>query len=135
MDWVPGEALHGHLLTHGDPVSATVPGTLMSLGWYPGLVLEPPLLDGSADLASSVLAGEARLRPGMVHGEVHRLRDPAEALARLDEIEAFRGFDATDNLYERRLIETVAGLAWIYVLAHDPERGVPIPSGDWRVRD
>jgi len=109
-----GEALHGHLPRHGPPVPATVRGTLVSLGWYPGLLLDPP---------------------GVVHGEVYRLADPGDALARLDEIEEFHGFDAADSLYHRRLVQTAAGLAWIYVLAHDPQRGVPIPSGDWRARD
>ena len=104
-----GEPAH-HLLE--DRVTfvedATVAGTLISLGQYPGL-----------------LAGRGRVR-----GEVWRLQAP-EVLRTLDEYEGY-------NFQRRATIATLASgrrvRAWLYRYRGPHTRAVKavIPDGDWR---
>lgn len=98
-----------HDLVYGGP--CRIPGRLLDLGDYPGLV-----------------AGEGRVR-----GELHRLRDPA-VLAPLD---AYEGYDASDpgaSLFLRvamTLCEPALS-AWVYVYNGNPGGHPQIASGDWR---
>jgi gamma-glutamylcyclotransferase (GGCT)/AIG2-like uncharacterized protein YtfP len=84
----------------------SVPGRLLDLGRYPGLV-----------------SGRGRVR-----GEVYRLRDP-ELLAAVDREEGY-------NFERRRTVATLADgrrvRAWIYRYRGPRERAVPIPEGDYR---
>jgi gamma-glutamylcyclotransferase (GGCT)/AIG2-like uncharacterized protein YtfP len=85
---------------------ASVPGRLLDLGRYPGLV-----------------AGRGRVR-----GEIYRLRHP-ELLAAVDREEGY-------NFERRRTVATLADgrrvRAWIYRYRGPRERAVPIPEGDYR---
>ncbi len=78
-------------------------------------------------------------RPGetdrLVQGEYVIHRDIEALLARLDEIEGFRGWGASSSLFRRAVIDV--GMcdgrvrqAWTYVTCIDG--APPIPSGDWR---
>jgi gamma-glutamylcyclotransferase (GGCT)/AIG2-like uncharacterized protein YtfP len=80
---------------------ATVRGSIFLVGQYPGYRREPQ---------------------GIVHGELWRLRDPAEALAALDEYEG--------SAYSREL----AAGAWIYVYEGEVLPDQRIASGDFLVR-
>jgi gamma-glutamylcyclotransferase (GGCT)/AIG2-like uncharacterized protein YtfP len=98
---------------------AEVWGRLVDCGSYPGFVNDP-------DSGARVL------------GELIRVRDVRETLARLDRIEGFLSEDLPGSLYHRTLVEarTATGrkqVAWIYVLA-EPEGLPEIPSGSWRDR-
>ena len=96
---------------------AALPGCLLDLGSYPGLVYE---------------AGSA----AQVYGQVFALNDPASTLAELDRYE---GIDpqAPEAGEYRRIALTVllAGAAaecWVYVY-NFPPTGLPrIPGGDYR---
>jgi gamma-glutamylcyclotransferase (GGCT)/AIG2-like uncharacterized protein YtfP len=97
---------------------ATAAGRLIDLGEYPGLIEM-----GSTDSAA--------------HGDFVRVADPEKAVAALDVIEGFNGFDQPDSLYRRTLCQVDVGegrmrQAWIYCLAAPAERPRFIPSGDWR---
>lgn len=61
-----------------------------------------------------------------VRGEVYET-DP-RGMKALDELEGYPAH------YDRRRIRTPWGLAWIYFMHYPPERAVPVPSGDWRLR-
>ena len=82
--------------------SSSVPGTLVNLGEYPGLVL-----DGRS----------------LVKGELFRMLDPVTLLPRLDAMEG--------DEYERLTIDTGDVSAWVYRV-RDPHDAPIIPSGDWR---
>ena len=104
---------------------ATVPGALVDLGSYPGLVVT------GSDI-------------GRVKGEVYAL-DPAAAeatLALLDSYEGCAPSDPTPHEYRRLQLRVTfedgsEGDAWTYVL-NRPHSGLPrIPDGDyvaWRHR-
>jgi gamma-glutamylcyclotransferase (GGCT)/AIG2-like uncharacterized protein YtfP len=100
-----------------DVVAATAPGILLDCGAFPGMVPGPA---------------------GTVHGEVIGLRDVPAALAHLDGVEGFEGFDAARALFRRALItvttaDGTARLAWTYLWAGG-EKHPRIESGDWRTR-
>jgi gamma-glutamylcyclotransferase (GGCT)/AIG2-like uncharacterized protein YtfP len=84
----------------------SVPGRLLDLGRYPGLV-----------------AGRGRVR-----GEIYRLRE-AELLDTVDREEGY-------NFVRRRTVATLADgrrvRAWVYRYRGPRERAVPISEGDYR---
>lgn len=97
---------------------AKCPGRLLDLDEFPGLV----------DLDSD---------DSMVAGDFVRVRDPERAVAALDEIEGFNGFNRAGSLYRRTLCNVDVGdgrirQAWTYCLASPDDRASTIPSGDWR---
>ena len=122
-------------------VEGRTPGRLLDLGDYPGLVLgESP--DAEPD-AGSRSGAEGGIGTAFVHGELVRLPldNVPEAVRRLDEIEAFAGFDrvgaAADGcLYVRRIVtverrDRGTSAAWTYVFAR-ADRGTPVlADGIW----
>ncbi len=97
---------------------AEMPGRLLDLGAYPGLL--PP-------------TGPDQ----WVEGEFIRVRDIGPGIADLDAIEGFRGFGEPGSLYRRALVEVGVGdgrtrLAWTYFLADEHTNAPVIPSGSWR---
>jgi len=95
-------------------VAATATGTLLDCGSFPGMLAGPE---------------------GTVHGELVDLRDVPLALAHLDGVEGFEGFEAARALFRRALIKVktndgVEGLAWTYLWAGG-DRHPRIPGGDW----
>lgn len=62
-----------------------------------------------------------------IHGEVYEVDEAA--LRRLDEYEEF------PRVYNRRLIHTPYGGAWIYLMLAPPAMACVIGHGDWRRRD
>lgn len=112
-----GQRSHGLLArrlrrAHGE---ARVQGaSLVRIDWYPGLVL------GAT---------------GSVHGELYEVDDVTALLGELDAYEDFLGYDHTDSLYRRSLVNarTSAGemLAWTYIYLGDPSAFPVIPSGRW----
>lgn len=115
-----GEPRHP-ILTRQRPLrisNAHVPGRLVHLGAYPGL-----------------LSCE---RGGRVRGELIELDDPSDALRALDEVEGFLGYGVEGSLYRRVLLEAEpsrgrAALAWSYLYV-GPDEAPSIDSGDWRDR-
>lgn len=72
-----------------------------------------------------------------LHGERVDWAHAAPPLARLDEVEVFHGYDRSDNLFWRTLIEPVDAsgrrvLAWAYAAGPEVRCLRPIPSGSWR---
>lgn len=101
--------LQGRLQSLGPCVLA---GTLVELGWYPGLVLQPA---------------------GRVIGELVRVADAGV----LEVLDRYEGFDPTAperSLFVRtRLVTVEPGVeAWAYVFAGEVPSGRVIASGDWR---
>lgn len=99
----------------GSRVQATTAGRLFDVADFPGFV------DGE----------------GTVHGEYVPVANLETTLARLDEIEGFRGHAKADgSLYHRvfRLVETPDGAkpAWTYRFALDTCGLEEIPGGSWR---
>lgn len=96
------------------PLDGWVPGGLVHLGAWPGLV------SGA----------------GRVHGELFLTTELAPLLAVLDPIEDFTGFDAPPTEYTRVVLQvtTESGRvwAWAYRYVGDTSEAVPIPSGRWR---
>lgn len=97
---------------------ATIPGRLVDLGAYPGLV----------DLGCS---------DSLVHGELVKFPRVAAAMEEFDAIEGFRGFDKTGSLYGRTWIAVEDESenrhhAWTYHYQRDWQNANIIPSGDWR---
>lgn len=87
-------------------------GTLVGLGWYPGLVLEPC---------------------GRVIGELYRIID----VGVLDVLDRYEGFDPSApgrSPFVRTRVRTLepGDEAWVYVFAGDVPPGSVIESGDWR---
>jgi gamma-glutamylcyclotransferase (GGCT)/AIG2-like uncharacterized protein YtfP len=78
---------------------ATVMGSIFQIAHYPGYRPDPP---------------------GVVHGELYRLADPAATLKILDDYEG--------SEYERVLIENAG---WIYQYRTQPPDRVRIVSGDF----
>lgn len=96
---------------------AELPGTLLDLGDYPGLVLR---------------GGSERF----VQGDFLRHREIGDVLTELDRIEGFRGWGREGSLYTRTIVDV--GMcdgrvrrAWTYVLA-ETTSAPTILSGDWR---
>lgn len=92
---------------------ATIRGLLYRISWYPGLV------EGD----------------GRVHGEVHRLKDPAASLVWLDAYESIVPGRA-DNEYERveRIIDLDQGgslTTWVYFYRADISAANPVADGRW----
>lgn len=98
--------------------AATVPGRLYKVSWYPAIRLDSA---------------------GLVHGEVYRMRTPAETLAWLDEYEGITpgptGVAASDE-YERA--EVTATLrdggpvsVWIYLYRRPVDEALRVSSGRW----
>jgi gamma-glutamylcyclotransferase (GGCT)/AIG2-like uncharacterized protein YtfP len=79
------------------------------------------------------------LRPSPDHdvqGEFFISKSIASVLPKLDRIEGFNGFDKTDNLFSRTIIDVHVGegrvrQAWAY-LANNDHSVAPSPSHDWR---
>lgn len=108
-----GEERHPILLRHGAGAGelATVDGTLLDFGDYPGMVLD---------------GGGRR-----IVGELHTVRDPGALIRELDPIEG--------SLYRRAVVraeppEGGVSLAWAYVYTGAIEGAPTIASGDWRGR-
>lgn len=92
---------------------ATIAGLLYRISWYPGLV------EG----------------PGLVHGEVYKLREPARSLVWLDAYESIVPGRA-DNEYERveRMVQLDAGnglTAWVYLYRRDVSAAERVAEGRW----
>ena len=92
---------------------------LYSLGRYPGLV-------------------EAADAPGLVHGEVYALNNPAVSLKWLDAYEGIVPGRHDENQYERvkrtvRLVEGGELEAWVYLYLKGVAGLRPIPDGRWGV--
>ena len=97
---------------------AICPGDLFDLGTYPAMTR--PTNDGC-----------------WVHGDFLRFDSLSAVLGVLDEIEGFRGWSDSSNLFERRLVAVDVGdgrirHAWTYMLVDPPPGRQPIDSGDWR---
>lgn len=96
-----------------------IPGTLVDLGSYPGL-----------------LPNDAAVPRGCVDGDFVRVSDVSNALKKLDQIEGFDGF-GPESLYIRRLTPVDVGgrcrWAWTYEynLFVDSAKSV-IENGSWR---
>ena len=79
------------------------------------------------------------LRPSPEHdvqGEFFISKSIASVLPKLDRIEGFNGFDKTDNLFSRTIIDVHVGegrvrQAWAY-LANNDHSVAPSPNHDWR---
>jgi gamma-glutamylcyclotransferase (GGCT)/AIG2-like uncharacterized protein YtfP len=113
-----GEKRHPLLARHRASAagSATVEGTLLDLGEYPGL-----------------LVGEGKNR---VTGELYLVPDPPSLFSELDPVESFLGYDAYGSLYRRAIVRAVGSegastLAWTYVYNADRAGHLTIDSGDW----
>lgn len=102
----------------GEVLAGRIPGRLLHLGRYPGLLPA----EGS----------EA------VEGELVPMRLSGELIQTLDEIEGFLGYGESGSLYRRVIREVEAGgdriWAWTYRYLGEPAEGSLIPSGNWRDR-
>ena len=93
---------------------------LYNLGRYPGLV-------------------EAADAPGLVHGEVYALNNPAASLTWLDAYEGMVPANRDQNQYERveRPVQLAVGgevVAWVYLYLKGVAGLRPIPDGRWLAR-
>lgn len=93
-------------------------GRLLDLGSFPALV----------DTGSS---------EQLVQGDFVRLRNPEQAIHKLDQIEGFNGFGMPNSLYCRTFVGVCVGdgrvrYAWTYCLADKARSASQIMSGDWR---
>lgn len=102
-----GEANHHYLRDAQFLGAATTPPCcrLYSLGAYPVLCL-----DGSQ----------------RVQGEVYRVSQ--HVMRRLDVLEEYPQY------YQRKLIDTAHGRAWVYYQQRRPEKARVLASGNWRSR-
>ncbi len=115
-----GQSRFAHLAAHRieQIFPATTCGRLVDLGEYPGMI-EPLGHDSGTK----------------VSGELFETGDISAVLPLIDDVEDFRGYDASDSLYSRRLVQADIGndqprLAWSYF--YEGGDGSPIPSGCWR---
>jgi gamma-glutamylcyclotransferase (GGCT)/AIG2-like uncharacterized protein YtfP len=97
--------------------SASIPGRLYRVGWYPGLV--------------EAAAGDSR-----VYGEVYALADPAGSLAWLDEYESIVPGKEASNEYVRaeRTVQLASGQqvsAWVYLYQWDVTGVQLVADGRW----
>ncbi|HLC43413.1 MAG TPA: gamma-glutamylcyclotransferase family protein, partial [Methylomirabilota bacterium] len=95
----------------------TVPGRLVSLGDFPGLLDDP------------------RQR---VHGELYQTERPEALWRLLDEAEGFDPRDIAQSLFAREVthVSMADGSvipAWVYRYKGSLNRAAPIPSGDYRL--
>lgn len=116
-----GEERHHLLARHraSSDGAASVEGTLLDLGEYPGLVV-----------------GGTKTRAA---GELYSAADPSSLFAELDPIETFHGFGAPGSLYRRAIVRAfcpdgAATLAWTYVYNGRTDGLRAIASGDWTLR-
>lgn len=127
-----GQPLHAHLGAAEFLGRGTVPGRLLDLGAYPGLI---PASDALAlpGVTPEPAGGER------VHGELYRSED-ADLLARLDELEDHRPTDPGQGLFLRcrlgvRLEDGRELEAWGYALSPRTREAAPgarvVPGGDW----
>ena len=98
--------------------AATIPGRLIDLGTYPGL-LAPATPDD------------------IVHGEVFRLDQPGEVLPWLDSYESVSPVPSPGDDYARervrvRLASGGSVTAWVYRYRLAPAGFAPIPGGRWQ---
>jgi len=102
----------------GTVVTGRIPGRLLHLGRYPGML---PAV-GSEEVV----------------GELVPTRLTGELIQTLDEIEGFLGYGEPGSLYRRVIQEVQAGAeriwAWTYRYLGEPAEGSPMPSGNWRDR-
>ncbi len=98
--------------------AATFTGRIYRVAWYPGLV------DAEA--------------PDVVHGELHRLRDPRRALVWLDEFEGVTHGATSVTVpddYDRaeRPVQTATGtrVAWTYLYRRDVSDLTRVDDGRW----
>jgi gamma-glutamylcyclotransferase (GGCT)/AIG2-like uncharacterized protein YtfP len=96
---------------------ATIPGRLVALDGYPGLIAPVAIAD-------------------VVHGEVFELTDPEAVFKWLDDYEGMASEPSPDDAYDRVL--TTARLAsggdvraWVYRYCADTAGAKLIPSGRW----
>jgi|WetSurSiteA1Bulk_404760.scaffolds.fasta_scaffold175071_2 gamma-glutamylcyclotransferase (GGCT)/AIG2-like uncharacterized protein YtfP len=91
----------------------TPPNFLMiDLGWFPGIV---------------------RSDSGMaIHGEVYEVDDVI--LQRLNNLEGYRPTDPGNGLYDRDIVSTEYGDAFVYIYNDHYGRSIknPVPDGDWK---
>jgi gamma-glutamylcyclotransferase (GGCT)/AIG2-like uncharacterized protein YtfP len=118
---LPGEernpVLRRHGASNGEP--ASVEGTLLDLGSYPGLLV-PGAKTG-------------------VRGELYEVPDPERLFAELDEVEMFNGFGVPGSTYRRAIVRADRSgrgstLAWTYLYTGRRLGLSVIASGDWRGR-
>jgi gamma-glutamylcyclotransferase (GGCT)/AIG2-like uncharacterized protein YtfP len=110
-----GFDLHPHMAGATFVGEATMPGRLVAVGRYPGV------LDGD----------------GTVVGELYRLDDVATSLETLDDIEDFDPADPDKSEYLRvvRDVSCKDGSnvsAWVYLYNGDASAALAVKSGDWR---
>ena len=116
-----GHPMHRMLAPHAHFVArASVPGRLVMLDGYPGLVAGAP--------------GER------VAGELYRLHHPERGLPRLDRYEGCLPGDPRHAEYRRvQLTATTPGglrhRAWAYLYQGDLRGRAPIAGGDFRAAD
>jgi gamma-glutamylcyclotransferase (GGCT)/AIG2-like uncharacterized protein YtfP len=118
---LPGEERHPVLGRHGASTgeAASVQGTLLDLGAYPGLIVE---------------GATTRVR-----GEVYDVPDSERFFVELDGIEMFNGFGVSGSTYRRALVRAdrpgrASTLAWTYLYGGRRAGIRVIDSGDWRGR-
>ncbi len=97
---------------------ATVPGRLVHLDGYPGMVAPVATAD-------------------IVHGEVFELADPDAIFEWLDAYEGITPGHKREGEYERvrRPVRLASGeelTAWVYLYVADATNAPPIPSGRWQ---
>jgi gamma-glutamylcyclotransferase (GGCT)/AIG2-like uncharacterized protein YtfP len=93
----------------------SIQAALFDLGLYPAAVPAPE---------------------GLCWGEVYEMRDPAEVLAALDDIEGYRPEDPDRSLYARAqadvtLPDSTQARAWVYFYNAPLGRAQRIASGDY----
>jgi gamma-L-glutamyl-butirosin B gamma-L-glutamyl cyclotransferase len=116
-----GEERHHVLVRPGASPgeAATVGGTLLDFGDYPGLIVDGPKT--------------------AVAGELYPVTDADSLFAELDPIETFHGFGVPGSLYRRAIVRAASPkgavtLAWTYVYNGSREGVRAIESGDWSRR-
>ena len=82
---------------------------MYSLGGFPGVVQDP--------------------KGGKVKIEVYEVS--SETLARCDMLEGFRGEDHPHNFYNRKVIDTQHGPAYIYLINGSYSERSIVENGDW----
>ena len=102
----------------GEGRLASTDGMLIDLDDYPGM-----------------LTG----KEGTVYGEVYQIDQMFPTLKTLDTIEGFYGYESTDSLFTRTIVQikTEHGQEWAWTYAynnHDEENVHVIESGNWKKR-
>jgi gamma-glutamylcyclotransferase (GGCT)/AIG2-like uncharacterized protein YtfP len=113
-----GHPMGHRLRREAEPIgSASLPGRLYRVSWYPGLV-------------------EAKQPGDRVFGEVFRLHTPSRSLCWLDAYEGLPAKDAGRSEYERaerlaRLDDGTEVTAWVYLYRGEVGRLEAVASGRW----